>query len=363
MIRRRGRSEAGQGTFATGGPAIVLFGCLGAALSLGACGRSSDAPPAEGPPEVVTVREGDFAASVAVSATSMAVGETLGVVLAGEAPQGCDIALPDDLALAPFEIVRAEPIERRLDPGTHSLRAQRRVVLTTWEPGERSLPALTFSFSREGGAATTLVVPERTIAVASLIEDPFDPATFDDLRPMPALPQPRRWWPWVLSAALLLGLGAVVLLRSRRLRPPVAPPDPERWAAAALDALAKEELPARREIEPYFTRLTDVLREYLQQRLGLAAPDLTSEEFLRVASADPRFKPDQRASLDALLRFADLVKFARGAATRSECDGAMGQVRALVESMRPAPAAQRPAGSPANAPSPTAALPPEASPR
>jgi hypothetical protein len=311
-------------------------------LLAGACGRAPDALPPAAPIDVMTVREGALSASVAISEPALDVGEALGVVLAAEAPQGFDIELPPDTALAPFEVVRSEPLERRLglgaNSGEESLRVQRRVVVTTWEPGERALPALSFRFTRDGVEPTTIEVPERTITVASLIEDPFDPTTFDDLRSMPSTPAPRRWWPWAISGVLVLALAAFLLLRSRRRHPPAAPPDPESWAASALAALAAESLPARGEVEPYFTRLVDVLRDYLQQRLGLAAPDLTSEEFLRLASADPRFKPEQRASLDALLRFADLVKFARGAATRGECETAMGEVRAMVESMRPTPA-------------------------
>ena len=296
---------------------------------------SAGAAAPAGTPVVFTVRDGDIAASMAVAPTAIAVGESIGVVLSAEAPPGTTIGLPQPEALAPLELVKADDERRRIDPATGLVKLERRLVVTAWDGGEPTIPALATTFTAADGATRSLTLPEVPLTVTSLVEEPFDRGTFADIHDLPPVAQPSARWPWMLGGIVAIGLGVVAWALLRRRTAPPPPPGPEPWALGALDALAAEGLPSRGLVEPYFVRLVEIVRGYLQRRLGLDVPGLTSEEFLRVAVGDRRFSAAQREPLERLLRFSDLIKFARAAATEQECASAMDAVRGLVAAMRP----------------------------
>jgi hypothetical protein len=64
-------------------------------------------------------------------------------------------------------------------------------------------------------------------------------------------------------------------------------------------------------VEEFYTRLSDIVRQYLEGQMGLRAPERTTEEFLFEVSRDHSLSTGHRELLGAFLQEADLVKFAR----------------------------------------------------
>jgi hypothetical protein len=174
-------------------------------------------------------------------------------------------------------------------------------------------------------------------------------------RPPIALQAP---WPWkrILFSALLALLATWMLWRwwqRRRLRgataegyfEPLEPPRPahevalERLAELAASPLAKQG-PAK----AFYTAATDILRDYLRGRFGVDARDLTTEELL-AATAGLELPGRSRNLLRAVLKEADLVKFARVEPPWSEWSGVIKREREVVESTVPTPPASIEASS------------------
>jgi hypothetical protein len=61
--------------------------------------------------------------------------------------------------------------------------------------------------------------------------------------------------------------------------------------------------------------VSDVLRRFLGEALGLAAPRQTTEEFLESLHGSLRFLPAEQEALAAFLHQSDFLKYARGEAT------------------------------------------------
>jgi hypothetical protein len=118
------------------------------------------------------------------------------------------------------------------------------------------------------------------------------------------------WWLWVL---LFIAVAAAVvfwLWKRRRPASPIAaipPPTPYEVAIRALQRLREEKPP----VEEFYTRLSDIVRQYLESQLGLRAPERTTEEFLYEASRDHTLSAEHTELLGAFLQESDLVKFAR----------------------------------------------------
>lgn len=88
---------------------------------------------------------------------------------------------------------------------------------------------------------------------------------------------------------------------------------PEVIALAALEELRREGLASRGLLKEHYTRLTDILRPYLERRFGFPAADLTTSEIMeaieRRLPADGQ--PGPASELRRVLEESDLVKFAR----------------------------------------------------
>jgi len=124
------------------------------------------------------------------------------------------------------------------------------------------------------------------------------------------VPVPHNWW-W-LYVLLLLVAGAVAfwLWKRRQASSPIAavpPPTPYETAIRELQRLRADNPP----VEEFYTRLSDIVRRYLEGELGLRAPERTTEEFLYEVSRDHSLSTEHRELLGAFLQESDLVKFAR----------------------------------------------------
>lgn len=138
------------------------------------------------------------------------------------------------------------------------------------------------------------------------------PQPEEDIRPARGLieipqPEPASHTAWIVAAVVVTAMLAGWLLWrmwSRRRRAT----RPETKALAELAQLSKvrESIPAGE----FANRAADTLRHYLTDRFGVAAPQRTTEEFLRLilTSDSPLRAHDQ--VLKAFLRSCDLAKFA-----------------------------------------------------
>ncbi len=131
----------------------------------------------------------------------------------------------------------------------------------------------------------------------------------------PALSAVMPWWWWLVAAVLggfmVWRLGALGYLLIQRGRIPALPPQAEKVALRELEVLRKQasELAA----PDFMQRLHDILRGFLQGRLGLLASCRTSHELLGAARAPGEPPPAPVLQQFApVLQACDAVKFGAG---------------------------------------------------
>lgn len=133
----------------------------------------------------------------------------------------------------------------------------------------------------------------------------------EDIRDIKGLvPLPHGWW-W-LWLVLGFGAAAAAFWLWKRRQPGASafvapPPTPYEVAIRELRRLREENPP----VEEFYTRLSDIVRRYLEGQMGLRAPERTTEEFLYEVSRDHSLSAEHRELLGAFLQEADLVKFAK----------------------------------------------------
>jgi hypothetical protein len=135
------------------------------------------------------------------------------------------------------------------------------------------------------------------------------PTDIRDIKGLVAVP--HDWW-WLWLVLIVLALAAFAFWLWRRRQPTtsvttVTPLSPYEIAMRALQQL-REQNP---DVEEFYTRLSDIVRRYLEGQLGLRAPERTTEEFLYEMSGDFALSAEHKELLGAFLEESDLVKFAR----------------------------------------------------
>lgn len=88
-------------------------------------------------------------------------------------------------------------------------------------------------------------------------------------------------------------------------------------AMTAIDNLKENRVNLEGDQKEYYTRLTDTLRQYLQERFGFSAMEMTTSEIIDRLNAED---PMKVAELRELFETADLVKFAKYSTLINEND-------------------------------------------
>ena len=78
-----------------------------------------------------------------------------------------------------------------------------------------------------------------------------------------------------------------------------------------LDALKAEKLWQRKEVKLYYSKLTEIIRRYIERRFRITAMEQTSDEILVEFEGQELLSNDDFLLLKELLIQADLVKFAK----------------------------------------------------
>lgn len=300
---------------------------------LAACGGPA-APWSQAPGEVLDLE-------LAVSPTQVRVLEPVTVQLDLWRRDGVDVDFAPSIDGKDFAAETSRSPEIALLGGrwqrvTMVLRAVR-------GPGELVLPPFVAK-SRDG--SNTATTPETKITVVTALEG--QSATLE--APADPFPPPTRLLRWIgLAAAILVVVTGTAWFLRRRRRPTghadeVAVP-PHVKALRALARLREAPRRSRAEVDAFYVEVSNVLRNYLEERFGLRAPERTTEEFLRELERGDGLAREHRGELERFLLQCDLVKFAAFEPGESDHLVVHGVAVAFVESTRPdrGPAVGRPA--------------------
>jgi hypothetical protein len=175
---------------------------------------------------------------------------------------------------------------------------------------------------------SALIVPAQSTATNAA-----DAAFRDAPQPPIAISNPWFWF-WVIVIALALAAALFLWLRRRKRTaiihaPPPIPPH-VRARRQLEDALAFISDP-----KVFSIRVSDALRQYLEERFDFRAPERTTEEFLYELQNSDLLTPDQKDRMAEFLEACDLVKFAKYEPTEVELRALHASAVQLVNETEP----------------------------
>lgn len=122
------------------------------------------------------------------------------------------------------------------------------------------------------------------------------------------------WWLWLIIMAAVVA-GIFVARKYKKTGKFISLPEkpqPKPWTLALdkLEKLKAKNLWENGMEKEYFTELTDILRDYLSQRFGINAMEMTSRQIMQTL-ADQTDVKEKRGYVRKILDVADFVKFAK----------------------------------------------------
>lgn len=249
------------------------------------------------------------------------IGDPLTLRLQVTAAAGVELLMPEfGQSLDRFAIREFVPRET-IDQEGRTLATQG-YILNAPRSGPQYIPPLAIEFvdrrpgmrpAPEGEDAYEILTARLDFQVQSVLPgtagDKLEPP-LGKLAPLAASGAARGWlWLLVLLAVLAAAAGAGYWFTSRTQARRTSA---HARARARLEALQARPRPEGAEaVDAFFVELSDLVRHYLEDRFGLHAPELTTEEFLDVAAQSPDLSAAHQGFLQDFLRRADQVKFAR----------------------------------------------------
>jgi hypothetical protein len=250
--------------------------------------------------------------------TQIEIGDHLHMKLVVNARPDYLVAFPQfGDSLGPnIEIIGKDKVEK-VALGGDTIYTQN-VVISAYEEGRYFInPLKIYTKNKSTGAVDSIYTNDFQLIVTTVKVDTTKP-----IRPIKAplkVDYKLNEFTWWIVAAVVLLVAAIIgfiLYRRYKNKPaPVAarprPKDPAHiWANKELKKLDQERLWQAGDVKLYHSKLTDIIRLYLEYRFNYYAMEATTEEIMTKAYGLD-INMETGARLRAILSLADFVKFAK----------------------------------------------------
>ncbi len=187
--------------------------------------------------------------------------------------------------------------------------------LAQFDTGKFYVPSLKVAIGNKIFASDSILVEVLNVPVDTLKQKMYD------IKPIVAASSSKSWlWKLLLILAILavIGFGIYKWIKFRQLKKidEAVFKTPIQKATNLLQILEKKELWQKGEIKNYYSELTDIARNYIEEAIEIPAMESTTSELiqgLKIASLKKKMtlSAETIANLERVLKQADLVKFAK----------------------------------------------------
>lgn len=187
----------------------------------------------------------------------------------------------------------------------------------------------------------------------SLKVNPVDVTALTDIHPIADVAEfDSEWYDWLpdwitdywvyilLGVLIVAGGVCAYLIMSKKVNVTILPQKkrlpPDQIAFNRLNALKEAQLWEKGQEKEYYTRLIDILRDYLKERFGINAMEMTSSQILKALRANKETQLSH-SRMERVVEIADFVKFAKVRPLPDDNVRAFSDSMQFVEETRPAP--------------------------
>ena len=252
---------------------------------------------------------------IAVDSTEFKIGEQINIRFQVKGDSLSKIQFPKQPNFAPFELLEIFPLDT-IRAQTHYLFIKK-YALIQFDSGNYWIPKQKILINGVNAISDSISIRINTVVVDTLEQPLFDikPLVKLERRYKELTKQIAVIFFILLVLAFLIFLGLRFQKKREEKRKKIPPFE---RALLELKALEEERPRLQEEYKSYYSKLTEVVRRYLEEEANITALESTSKELLKklellIDSGKLDLSTETLLSLKQVLEHADLVKFARSA--------------------------------------------------
>lgn len=257
--------------------------------------------------------EGPIEVKVDLNQDTYHIGDEMVLDIEVIARDGYQVKMPQILPPEGVDLAQKETKNWRVGLRYNGYRAT--YTFLTFEPGEYQLPKIKIDYLTPQGQQKVWQGKVYTLRVESLLTD--DVQNIKGPKPLAKAPFDKRII-FIVGGVILLILFIYLYIRFLKKRRKNIEEESfelklpsHQIAYQQLKELQESDLLERGEIEEYFTRLSRIVRQYIENRYDVKAQEMTTQEFLEKALGQLSLNNSQKLSLKEFLYKSDMVKYAK----------------------------------------------------
>jgi hypothetical protein len=223
------------------------------------------------------------------------------------------VVFPKLKTIGSLEVIQSYPIDTVKKNDTYEL--IKKYGLTQFDSGRYTIPAVQILIDKKPFFSDSIKVEVANIKVDTLQQKMYD------IKDISSIDNGiGNWWIYLLILVIILAIGAFVYWYMKKYQKKKIEEEvyktPIEKATSLLNNLEQKELVQKGEIKEYYSELTDIARNYIEEAIQIPAMESTTSELIagiRTASTKKKMTltPETVENLERVLRQADLVKFAK----------------------------------------------------
>lgn len=271
--------------------------------------------------------------SADIDTNKILIGDQFKLQLSAEVNEGTSFQwpiIPD--TISGLDFVNISKIDTTTEDGIWKLRQT--LTLTSFDSGYVAIPPLTLKAGNDEASSQALAV---AVEFPQLDEKQ---EYFDIKEP---LEPPFNWRPILIGAAVVIVLGAAIWfllqwLKKRKNRVELTPEQiltPFEYAQLQISEIEKEQLWQAGKVKEYYSRLTDVMRLYMERQMHINAMESTADELIEKMQ-ELRLHSGLQNKIDQLLHLSALVKYAKEKPGVAQNEEALKTIQEFLQQTKPA---------------------------
>ena len=284
----------------------------------------------------------DVSVTAAFDSTRILIGDQIGFTVNIDQPSGISLALPvlKDTLTGKIEIL-AGPRSDTIELGSERIRIVEKYLVTSFDSGFHRVDPVYAEISGADGIKRFFSDYSVLEVSRARITPPDSAEIFDIAGPYRAPLTAGEVLPWALLGLIVIALVWLIIKLIRRLKKekkevtkPVVAEPAHVIAFRELSLLRDEQLWQKGETKKFYIRLTEIVRQYLENRYNVNSLEMTTSETLDALVKTGFRKNESYSRLRSVLNQADLVKFAKYRPDPVENDTVFNESWEFVEATR-----------------------------
>lgn len=253
---------------------------------------------------------------VETNTKNIKIGEQIQYKVSVETPADTPVSFPEGQTFAPLEMVKTRAADTLRDGGKYRL--VKEYYLTQFDEGKYTIPSQKIRINNKDYFTDSLLVEVHTVAIDTLKQPLYD------IKPIQEVKKSFTSYGWILTiiavVLLLLIVAFVYFVFIRKKKFPFLQTQkklpPFDRAIQDLKELQNSKYLIQSQHKEYYTRLTDIVKAYLEEEVHILAKESTTDELLtkiNLLQEKGKLNLNQETitNLKRVLQTADLVKFAK----------------------------------------------------